>query len=392
MSWHFPWQDHEDLEDTLIVDLRSDSIGFSFVDMSSERSKVSFLGRKRFPHSIEDSNQGKRMLTHVVSELGPLMTKIAGQAPKRPKKVVCVLSAPWFKASTRAVVYESNETFTFTERFSEDLINDEVKTFCDETGLGDHCTILENDKMACRLNGYETSSPYGKEAERARITVYMSLADKSLTQAIDSAISSAFHISDISYYTFPHVMSILMPRVLGPDVTDFVVADVSALLTEIIVIKDNLLVYQGSFPVGMRSMHQELAGILGTDMHDAVSLYKAYGEGRVGTHIKDKIKAASLKVGRTWKEDLIGVVKDASSRFLLPEKFVLLGDSDAIELFAEQLNDLPVESITAKNDPFAVTTLDHAALINDQYIQTTGEVDQCLLMDSLFVLLPRLAS
>ena len=158
----------------------------------------------------------------LVREGAPATARIAGTF--RMSGIIVSVDAPWERTSVRIEHLQEDTPFTLTRRGVSELLRSSRPEEAKDPGRK-----LEEDIVDIRINGYQTSDPYGKRANRATFTVLTSSLDAHLAEQVAAMLRSHFHTTSAEYVSgpslryqvlrdvFPHERDVLIVDVLRQD-------------------------------------------------------------------------------------------------------------------------------------------------------------------------------
>ncbi|MCX6712153.1 MAG: hypothetical protein NT041_00490, partial [Candidatus Vogelbacteria bacterium] len=114
-----------------------------------------------------------------------------------------------------------------------------------------------------KLDGYLTTWPIGQKAQEVTLNRFVSWANKDLLVELRDAIKSEYAEAPVIFNTFSFATYDIFKDFL-PD-KDFILLDTGNEITDVLIIKDNVLAEHFSFPKGKNYLIRELAKNLGTD-------------------------------------------------------------------------------------------------------------------------------
>ncbi len=282
---------------------------------------LSYTTRVAIPCQSELS--GKRLLSGMLSALGEVSERVlregglpVQEGARGEDEFFVALSAPWVSARTTTLSLRSARAVPITRSLLAKLREEEVAQMA---GM----VQIEEKLFRTTLEGYETSSPFGKRARVAEFSLFQSFAPAGLPEQIEETISHHLPGRVFSFHAFS-LLAFVGLRELVPSARSFFFADVSGEQTEIGVVKNRELTELVSIPFGRNALIRAL-GRCGFSPCAGASILALHREARgTGARFEQavkKLREASDEWGRRV-------------RFFLPadakaETIFLFADEDA---------------------------------------------------------------
>lgn len=324
-------------ESVIVIDIGAESIAGAYVRYV-DGELPAILYTRRMPvefHKGELEEQAmlralKILGDTLVSEGAPVLSRSTGSGTANT--IVVSVDAPWQKTSVRSEQLEQDEPFVFTKALVSAKVH---QTSAEAKGK----MLVDESVIGTILNGYETSEPYGKKAQRAEIVILTSLIDEHIATTITSTLQSIYHTKGIQpiagtslrcqamYAAFPHEHDVL-------------ILDASGALTSIALLRKGLFVSIVDVP--------------------------------------------SAKTADAWVKNVGAALAELAGRYPLPRTiFLLARDTDVAEL-RETLDKAKLESLWLSDDPPKMVSVlaSHVAGLVKQV--TTAAPDLQLILMALY--------
>jgi hypothetical protein len=203
------------------------------------------------------------------------------------------------------------------------------------------------------LNGYETLSPFGHQAKEIEMTIFVSISGEKLLKKFEETISKSFHIRNLKF-TSLLMSSFLVVRDLPMHKNNFLLIDISGEVTEISIIKNNILSESISFPVGCNFIVRGLAENLNCSLWEADSLLSLFKEGHTGDKVAKKMEPIVHNLKAEWQrqfqESLANISKDIS----IPGTIYMALDRDLVDFFSETIKSEQFNQYTLAESKYEV--------------------------------------
>lgn len=372
----------------LVFDLGSSSVGGALFIMG-ELGTPKIIFSIREPISFEPTIDAERFLFLTMKSLKIVTDKILTAKAGAPSKIYCVLSSPWYASQTRKIKFEKNTPFVFTAKLAESLTDKEVKLFESEhqaiyNNLDSKVRSIEFKTMKTVLNGYPTSTPLDQKTSELEMSVFLSMSPEKVLQKIEEIVANSFHRKEVVFSSFI-LASFAVARDLFIHQDNFLLIDIGGEVTDISMIKKDVISESISFPLGRNFIIRETARRLGASLDEAKSLIALYKDGhaeestgRVLSSVIEKQKAEWL---RNFQESLSRLSTDIS----IPATVFITVDQDFANFFSETIKVEEFSQYTLTESKFRVIFLGTEALHDIVLFGEDVTRDPFLIIESIYI-------
>ncbi len=367
-------------ETVVIFDIGSGSVGGVVVLLSpGERPFIISSFRKSFKlkSSISSDSITKEMLESIESVAGYLQKDIH----KVPDKVFAIMSSPWANASLRSIKRHRKEGFVFSEKYSKELIKEEIQKFKKENT--DFDEILDKRVVNILLNGYEVPKPYGKRVKESEIQILLSLSSKDLVDKVEEVIMKTYHKS--IKFTSSMFSDFIVVRDVFDRLNDFIILNVDEETTEVSIMRNDFLVGTASFPYGKNTFIRKIAKNLNKDISEVASLLSIYKEGHLHEDYLQALERAIKDESKSWINSLKTVFRALFVDLFIPHNVFLIADKASEKWFLNLLNKKHFPEFTTTEDSFSVILANSKTLHDFYDVPMNVTEDSNLIMQSIFI-------
>ena len=271
---------------------------------------------------------------------------------KNIKDIFCVFSSLWCVYGISVANFIKEKSFIISERFISDNIKNsetELKKLLqnklNQNNIPDPI-LMEKNIIQTLLNGYNVNKPYGKETNRIDITLFMSMISDEIRRKVRDIIEKIFNTDNILYNSFA-LASFSVTRDVFSAEKDFLLMDISGEVSDIMLIRDDVIVKTSTFPLGSNFLIRKTAEALNIIPEEAHSLIRLFFEQKgLNTEHQD-IRKALIAIKEEWLYSFRKILSDFAGKLSLPKTIFLLVDTDIASWFID----------TIKNDEFSAYTL-----------------------------------
>jgi hypothetical protein len=202
----------------------------------------------------------KKTLTEVC------VTLLAASGETKIARIEITLASPWYASQTRVIKYARPESFIVSEKFVDELIAREIelfrssKLFTRSKQENKQPEIMEAKNIQLKLNGYEMRQPFGKQATELEIALYISMIPNNIWEVIKNVTETQWPHVEVHFSSFSFAAFDTIRDMFGGE-SSFLFMDISSEVTDVSLVKDNVLLESISFSSGtntfLRSMMKD---------------------------------------------------------------------------------------------------------------------------------------
>lgn len=328
----------KDNELILIFDIRSASVGGAlFLTGKDGIPKIIYSTREII--QTEENISLEKLLSLTLKSLEVVSLAISRKGLGKPSKIFCTLSSPWFISQNRIIKFKKENSFVFTSKLADELIKKEILLF-EEEFINKHkntkykVTPIEFKNMAVILNGYHTRIPLHQKTKELEMDIFISMSEENFLESIKKIIDKNFDINNIKFSS--SIMSLFtVVRDMFLDKKSFLLINVCGEMTDISLVKNDVLNESISFPLGFNFFIRENAKELKCTNGEArslLSLYKAdHIAGSTLKKIEPIIKKSKMEWLKKFEESLSNMTKD----IYIPSTIFMTIDGEYADFFSE---------------------------------------------------------
>jgi cell division ATPase FtsA len=281
-----------------------------------------------------------------------------------PDEIFCIFASPWYLSKTKIIKVNRENSFVFTKRLADELINKEInnfkKTYEDKYNKTEEGApeIIEKHIMAVFLNGYLINEPIGVSCKSLEINLIISLAPKLCLEKIRETLFKTFHRTKINFSSFS-LSTYLAVRDKYVYEDSYLLIDISGEITDVGIVTKGVLKTVLSFPFGKKTFFNYICTKLDIELRDAKEIFKLYSEDKLSADLRVKVEPLLKSVQNSWGESFSQCVNSLPQTLLLPDMVFLTADNDIKNWFADVLrNEKYTQSIGGSDRKCTVITLE----------------------------------
>jgi cell division ATPase FtsA len=372
----------------LVFNVGSSSVGGALIStQSSGIPKIIFSVNE--PIKVEEAIDIDRFLILTIQSLLTVVKKVYEAHLGAPTKIFCVLSSPWYTSQTRIISYKKNTPFVFTTKLADSLIQKEISIFEEEHKLKykeieNSVRPIELKNIKTILNGYETSNPLNKQAKELEMTVFVSIAGEQVLKKIENEIGKYFHSNSIKFFSFA-MASFAVVRDMYVDKENFLLVDIGGEITDISMVKKNILRESITFPLGRNFLIRGVASEMGCTLDEADSLISLLKDGHAEEKVLNKLSSVLDSLRKEWLKNFQDSLANISKDISVPSTIYIAIDKDLAGFFLETIKTEQFSQYTLTESKFEVTFLDAQTLHGLAMFEETALRDPFLIIDSIYI-------
>ncbi len=376
----------EDL--VLLFDIGSSSVGGAFLKVSkSGVPKIIFTVRE--PIVFKEQINIDQFLSLTLKALEVVANKAFLAGLGKPNKIFCTLASPWYVSQARIINYNKNTPFIFNNKLADSLIQNEVNLFETEhlaqyVNTEHAIRIIELKNIKVMLNGYETMSPLDQKGKELEMTVFISMSPDKILRQIEETIAQHFHFKEIIFSSFVLTFFSVI-RDLYAHQEDFLLVDIGGEVTDISMVKKNILRESISFPLGRNSIVRGVASTLNYSLDEAKSSISLFKDEHADISVVQKLEPVIGKLKAEWLQKFQESLANLSHDISIPPVIYMAIDKDFVGFFSEIIKTEQFNQYTLTDSKFNVTVL--SPQIFQGMIAFEGDVlrDPFLMIDSIYI-------
>ena len=378
----------EKKELVLLFDIGSSSVGAAlFYKPASGVPDIIYTVRR--PITLENKINIGRFLHLTIEALKIVANDICMKGFGAPTEIYCVLSSPWHASQTRVLKLIKDTPIIFTQKLADELIAKELKLFEEEhkhfyeDGNG-KATTIELKNMKTILNGYESANPYGQKAKEIEMSVFVSMVEEHIVDMIVENINRHFRSAKIKFISFVMASS-TVARDMFVNQDSFLLVNIGGEVTDISMIKKDIIKESISFPMGRNFMVRGLAEELGAELTEAETYLSLYKDDHLDTAQEKKIEPAVTKIKTEWLKNFQDFLSTLSNDISIPSTVFITVEKDLAKFFSDIIKTEQFNQYILTESKFRVIFLGSQELHGIALLKDHVERDPFLVIESIYI-------
>ncbi|OGI65407.1 hypothetical protein A3A95_00970 [Candidatus Nomurabacteria bacterium RIFCSPLOWO2_01_FULL_39_18] len=371
-----------------LFDIRSSSVGGALFRVQKSGIPKIILSFRE-PIIFKKTIDINRFVLSIIKPLNIIADKISTAGIGVPERIFCILSSPWFVSQTRIINLKKNTPFTVTTKLIDDLIKKEINIFEEEhlakyTEKGNKIRLIELKNIKTMLNGYETANPLDQKSKELEITVFISMSPEQVLSKIEEAVKRYFHRGNIKFVSFA-LSSFAVVRDMFINQENFLLIDVGGEVTDISMIKKNVLRESISFPLGQNFIIRGVASALGSTLGEAESLISLLQDEHGDASTEKKLNPIIDKLKMEWLKKFQEALANISRDISIPATIFLSTEMGFADFFGKTIKTEQFNQYTLTESKFEITFLDTETLHGIATFDKSAIRDPFIIIDSVYI-------
>ena len=372
-----------------VFDIGSSSVGAAlFYKDGTSSPEIIFTVREAIPTT--EKLEFDRFLDVTLKALESVAKTISLSGLGVPKQTHCVLSSPWYASQTRVINLEKNVPFVFTDKLADSLIQKEIALFEEQhitphEGTAKKARMIEFKNMKTSLNGYVTAKPIGEKAKKVEMVLFISMSPEYVLQKFEESIGRHLHPKNIKFSSLV-IACFAVARDMFIIRENFLLIDIGGEITDISMIKKDILRESISFPLGRNFLFRSLSeGLGGQSIDDAKSLISLYKEGHIEDTMKTKVDAVLAKAKADWLKQFQTSLIALSNDISIPSTIFLTADEEVTDWFIETIKTEQFNQYTLTESKFKIIVLNTVMLHGIATFKDNVMRDRFIILESIYI-------
>ena len=253
------------------------------------------------------------------------------------KKYFFFIGSPWSVSQSKLIKIIKEKAFYVDDNFLGKIILSEenrIEKDIENSSKGIDWKLIEDKIIQTKLNGYKVEKIYEKKAKDVEIDIFLSFASQDILNKISLTVDSKFTKQQISSCMLP---AFTFLRDFYIDKNDFIYIDIGETITDICVVKDDVVFGTISFPFGERNIIQAISKISNISEDLVLSSINIKCSGNCDEKEYDKMEKL-LNMGMySWFEKFNDIIVKICSEKDIPKNIFILPNTDLSRIFSERI-------------------------------------------------------
>jgi len=322
---------------TLVFDIGSASVGAALFETNTKViPKIIYSVREIIPVQRQIDFDNFVFLTMKTLQI--VAGKICLAHLGIPERIFCTLSSPWYASQTRVITFNKNTPFLFNNKFANNLIDKEIKLFGKEyienTESVNSMRVLELKNIQTIADGKVQEKITEQKIKNIEITLFISMSGEEFLNKIEDVISQHFHEKKIQFSSLT-TNTFSLFRDMFSDKNNFILLDIGGEVTDLSMVKNDILVDYISFPLGYNYLFRNVAEALDCTLGEAKSYISLYKDKHMAESMGVRFEIIMNRLKKNWlmkfEESILSLANDLP----IPATIFITVDKNLNNFFTE---------------------------------------------------------
>ncbi len=262
-------------------------------------------------------------------------------------RVFYVFSSPWSVSQTKTIRIKEPKVFKVTDGYLKRVIDEQEKKF--QSDVLKSGKTIEKKIIQMKVNGYAVNDISNIFTNDLEISLFFTVVPEEILHIIEEAVSKVFNIKNV--WCHSSALSILsVIKNLFPQKEDFIHIDISEEITDIAIVKDNIMTSSVSIPYGRNYFVREISKVLKVSEEVADSMIKMHCSKNNDELASLKLSVAIDAVSKSWLTSITDVLNSFKDKIYVPELIFLIANNDLCFFLKDKLHKQSFEVILLDNN------------------------------------------
>jgi hypothetical protein len=244
--------------------------------------------------------------------------------------------SPWCISQSKVIRIEKDRPFLIDEKLLRQVLSKEEENLIqriDSSSEEKNWMVMEEKIIQLKLNGYKVNKIYDRKAEKVEMEFLVSFIPKEIQDKINEPLRSK--IKENSNSTILSSFSFL--RDLFLDKNDFIYFDINESITDLYIVRGDVLEGVSSFPIGQSDIIKEISAKSNLSIDIITSKINIKYQGNCDEKTSDEVDSLIENGFKLWFENFNSTISKMSSPINLPNNIFVVANSSISKIFAEKM-------------------------------------------------------
>jgi hypothetical protein len=234
------------------------------------------------------------------------------------------------------------------------------------------------------INGYETSNPLNQKGTELEMTIFISMSGEQILRKIEDTIKKYFHLKETKFSSFAF-SSFAVVRDMYAHNENFLLINIGGEVTDISMIKKNILRESISFPLSLNFMIRGVSSVSKSTLSEAESLISLFKDGHIAEPALKKLSPIIDKLKKEWLSKFQESLSNISNDISLPATIYLAVDKEMAVFFSDTIKSEQFNQYTLTESKFEVIFLGPEVFHGLAEFKDNVIRDPFLIVDSIYI-------
>lgn len=385
-----------DKESSILIDIGNGTITGSIV-VFERNKKPLFVYIVRNFFSISEKLEAQKLEIEMNNLLEQTLESIMKKGfegkywqnnRKKINKVMISFSSPWFLSKTKTIEISNDKEFIITKNFLLDVLSKEIDIYKKELEVEhgwEYFEVVEKSIIHSKINGYVLDESVGKNTKNFNASLHISVVHNVFLDKVMDTVHKHTHLSKekVHVNTFPLVTFSVLRDSFTKE-SDFMFMDITGEITDITLVKDDIIDKTVSIPSGKNFVVRQVAKNLSISTELAESTVKMFLNKKLDEQNTIKVSDILVATEKEWSIYLENALMELSPSLTLPSTLFLTIDKEYSDIYENFLKTPKMDQTNLFRKNLNLNRLDMNTL-NSFYENQSGYIlDEFIVILALF--------
>jgi hypothetical protein len=216
------------------------------------------------------------------------------------------------------------------------------------------------------------------------MTVFISVGEERVLNAIEDTIAKYFHFNQIKFASFT-LASFTIVRDMNIEKENFLLLDIGGEVTNISMVKKNMLRESASFPLGRNFLTRGVASGMGCTQSEAKSFISLFKDGHAEATVSEKMTLIMNQLRTEWLKYFQESLANLSNDISIPSTIYMTTDKDLADFFSQTIKAEQFNQYTLTDSKFEIIFLGSEVFHGIAVFEEQAIHESALIIDSVYV-------
>jgi hypothetical protein len=357
---------------SFVFDIRDTSVSIAVARFEIEK-KPEIILCQNFELKQQDSNNHKKYLSSMIRTIDKAIISARRGLIKIGNKedigkYYFFVGSPWSVSQTKTIKIIKDKPFEINNRVLEKIIVGEefaLEKFIEEQTLEPNWKVLEEKIIQSKLNGYKIDDIFGKKTSNFAIELFVSFIPYEIKDKMSSYMDKRIGKNIKRQNNSCILSSYSFFRDLYSNKNDFIYVDIGKLITDVYVVRDDVIFGIVSYPFGEEKIIQ-ISQSKTNLSRDIFMSHLSVGQDKKFDLTSHNNGEDLLKSGfNLWKSKLKDSLSKICTEMNIPNNMFILTNSLISSILAKELSAVDNNKrFEILNSPIEVSAIGEGVLNN----------------------------
>lgn len=373
---------------SLVIDIGSESIGAAFVEQLSD-NKPYIIDTERHLIPFQEKINIKRFIELMKETLEITINELKNRnVGIVPSSCLITLASPWHASQTRVIHINSKDNFLITKDGLSEMLNNEAQAFMSENtkeGVMTNNSIIESHIIQVKINGYSLEKPIGRKTNNIELFMHITSSPDTIICSLEEILKKNWPNIKVVFHSFMFSLYNTIKDKFDKS-SSFLIIDIAGEVTDVTLVRNNVLLESISFPLGYRSFLRRVASQLSLEPENAYSEIKLWNKQKMSKERSDQIAEIFEKMTSDWLILFSASLKKMTEVNILPRTIYLVSDDEYDTAFANAIFDKSGDILGENQEKFKIKTLNSEFLSKFVTDKTINKCEDMFLYVTIIML------